>query len=60
MDWGCFSQNSLTGDVSLKILYPRLFLCSANKEARISEVLSPSVGHNDRLWSLRFQREFND
>ena len=23
-------------------------------------MLSPSVGDNDRVWSLRFQREFND
>jgi len=35
-------------------------LCSANKEACISEVLSPLVGDNDRVWSLRFYREFND
>ena len=48
------------GDVPLKILYHQLFLCSANKEACISEVLSPSVGDNDRVWSLRFYREFND
>uniref|UniRef100_A0A7N2MYQ0 Reverse transcriptase zinc-binding domain-containing protein n=2 Tax=rosids TaxID=71275 RepID=A0A7N2MYQ0_QUELO len=25
-----------------------------------SEVLSPPVGDNDRVWSLRFHREFND
>ena len=30
------------------------YLCSANKEACISEVLSPSMGDNDRVWSLRF------
>ena len=34
-------------------------MCSANKEACISEVLSPPVGDNDRVWSLRFYREFN-
>ena len=44
----------------LKILYPQLFLCSANKEACISKVLSPPVDDNDRVWSLRFHREFND
>ena len=35
-------------------------MCSANKEACISEVLSPLIGDNDRVWSLRFYREFND
>ena len=28
-------------DNSLKTLYPQLFLCSANKEVSISDVLSP-------------------
>ena len=36
------------------------YMCSTNKEACISEVLSPLVGDNDRVWSLRFYREFND
>ena len=36
------------------------YLCLANKEACISEVLSPLVGNNDRVWSSRFCREFND
>ena len=36
------------------------YLCSANKEAFISKVLSPPMGVNDRVWSLRFYREFND
>ena len=35
-------------------------MCSANKEAYVSEVLSPSVGDNDRVWSLSFFRAFND
>ena len=34
-------------------------MCSTNKEAYISDVLSPLVGDND-IGSLRFQREFND
>ena len=55
-----FWHDKWTGDVPLKNLYPQLFLCSTNKEACISDVLSPSVGDNDRVWSLRFQREFND
>ena len=33
-------------------------MCSANKKSYIFEVLSPPVG--DRVWSLRFCREFND
>ena len=46
--------------ICLKSLYSQLFLCSANKEACIFDVLSPSVGDNNKVWSLRFQREFND
>ena len=59
--WETFAKHFsvVMGDGS-RILYPQLFLCSANKEACISDVLSPSVGDNDRVWSLRFQREFND
>ena len=55
-----FWHDKWTDDVPLKILYPQLFLCSANKEACISEVLSPPVGDNDRVWSLSFHRDFND
>ena len=55
-----FWHDKWTGNVPLKILYPQLFLCSTNKEAYVFEVLSPSVGDNDRVWSLRFYREFND
>ena len=44
-----FWHDKWTADVPLKILYPQLFLCSANKEACISEVLSPPVGDNDRV-----------
>ena len=35
-------------------------MCSANKKACISEVLSHPMGDNDRVWSLRFYREFNN
>ena len=55
-----FWHDKWTGDVPLKSLYPQLFVRSANKEACISDVLSPLVGDNNRVWSLRFQREFND
>ena len=44
-----FWHDKWTADVPLKILYPQLFLCSANKEACISEVLGPPVGDNDRV-----------
>ena len=36
------------------------YLWSTNKEAFIFEVLSPSMGVNNGVWSLRFYREFND
>ena len=55
-----FWHDKWTGDVPLKILYPQLFLSSTNKEACISEVLNPPMGDNNRVWSLRFYREFND
>ena len=48
-----FWHDKWTGDVPLKILYPQLFLCSANKEACTSEVLSLPVGDNDRVWSFK-------
>ena len=54
-----FWHDKWTSDVSLKILYSQLFLCSANKEACISEVLRPPVDDNDRVWSLSFHRDFN-
>ena len=54
-----FWHDKWTGDVPLKSLYPQLFVHSANKEACISDVLSPSVDDNDKVWNLRFQREFN-
>ena len=49
-----FWHDKWIGDVPLKILYPQLFLCSANKEACIFDLLSLSVGDNDRVWSSRF------
>ena len=59
--WEIFAKHFSfeVGDGS-RILYPQLFLCSTNKEACISEVLSPPMGDNDRVWSFRFYREFND
>ena len=54
-----FWHHKWTGDNSLKSLYPQLFKFSANKEAFVSEVLSSLASDNDRVWSLRFYREFN-
>ena len=48
-----FWHDKWSGDV-LKNLYSQLFLCSANKEACIFDLLSLSVGDNDRVWSSRF------
>ena len=44
-----FWHNKWIEDVPFKILYSQLFLCSANKEACISDVLSPLVSDNDRV-----------
>ena len=35
-------------------------MCLAIKECCIFDVLSPSVGGNNRVWNLRFYRKFND
>ena len=55
-----FGMISGLGMSLLKVFILSYFLCSANKEACISDVLSPSVSDNDSVWNLRFQREFND
>ena len=47
-----FWYDKWIGDVSLKILYPQLFLCSANKEACISKVLSPPMGDNELQFKI--------
>ena len=44
-----FWHDKWTGDVLLKILHPQLFVCLANKEACIFEVLSLLVGDNDSM-----------
>ena len=64
LQWGMvlaffFGMISRLGKILLNS-YPQLFVCPANKEACISEVLSPPVGDNDSIWSLRFYREFYD
>ena len=54
-----FGMISGLGKILLKLLILN-YLCLANKEDYISEVLSPPVGDNDSIWSLRFYREFYD
>ena len=44
-----FWHDNWIEDNSLKTLDPQLFLCSANKETSIYDVLSPQVGGNDRV-----------
>ena len=44
-----FWHDKWTMDNSLKTLYPQLFVCLANKEACIFEVLSLLVGDNDSM-----------
>ena len=48
-----FWHDKWIGDNSLKTLYRQLFLCSTNKEAFISDVLSPPVVGNDKVWNLK-------
>ena len=49
--------------VGLKRLYPQLYVCSNDKEACISDVLCYQEGlegGNDRIWNLRFHRDFHE
>ena len=48
------------GDDTLKNLYPDLYVCSAVKDAYISEVLWMPEGGTVRVWNLRFYRAFED
>ena len=56
----CFWHDRWIGDNTLKSLYLDLFLCSANKDACIFEVLWLLEGGIVRAWDLRFYREFED
>ena len=55
-----FWHDKWIGDNTLKDLYPELYVCSAAKEAYISEVLWISEGSTSRVWNLRFYRAFED
>ena len=48
------------GDNTLKFLDPELYVCLADKDACISEVLWLPEGSTVRVWDLRFYREFQD
>ena len=55
-----FWHDKWVGDNSLKMLYPQLYVCSNDKEACISEVLCHQEGGSDRIWNLRFHRDFHE
>ena len=55
-----FWHDKWVGDNMLKRLYPQLFLCSNDKEACISNVLRYQEGGIDRIWNLRFLRDFHE
>ena len=55
-----FWHDRWIGDNTLKDLYPKLYVCSAVKDACISEVLWIPKGGTVRVWDLRFYRAFED
>ena len=42
------------------MLCPQLYACSNDKEACISNVLCYQEGGNDKIWNLRFYRDFHE
>ena len=55
-----FWHDRWIGDNTLKDLYPELYVCSATKDACISEILWIPEGGTFRVWDLRFYRAFED
>ena len=55
-----FWHDRWIGDNTLKDLYPELYVCSAVKDACISEVLWIPEGGTVKVWNLRFYRAFED
>ena len=55
-----FWHDKWVGDNILKMLYPQLYACSNDKEACISDVFCYQEGGNDRIWILRFYRDFQE
>ena len=45
---------------SLKELYPKMFACVVDKEARIFDTVVIAPDGGDRSWNLLFRREFQD
>ena len=42
------------------MLYPQLYVCSNDKDACISNVVCYQEGKNNRIWNLRFYRDFHE
>ena len=55
-----FWHDKWVGDNSLKRLYLQLYVCSNDKEACIFDVLCYKEGGSDRIWNLRFHRDFHE
>ena len=55
-----FWHDKWVGDNSLKRLYLQLYVCSNDKEACIFDVLCYQEGGIDRIWNLRFHRDFHE
>ena len=55
-----FWHDKWVGDNSPKRLYPQLHVCSNDKEVCISNVLCYQEGGSDRIWNLRFHRDFHE
>ena len=55
-----FWHDRWIGDYTLKDLYPEVYVCSAAKDACISEVLWTPEGGTFTVWDLGFFRAFED
>ena len=55
-----FWHDRWIGENSLKDRYPKLYACSAVKDACIFEVLWAPEGGTVRVWNLSFYRAFED
>ena len=55
-----FWHDKSVGDNTLNRLYPQLYMCSNDKEACISNVLCYQEGGINRIWNLRFHRNFHE
>ena len=42
------------------MLYPQLYMCSNDKEVCIFDVVCYQEGGNNRIWNLRFYRDFHE